>query len=198
MAYWIYNMGLAIPVSTNRLLNERKVQPLSELTKPEKTGDVTSKLVKHKVPGYTDEHASEPHTVYLAEHIMSTPVVTLTNTMNVATAQQLFAKHRFRHFPVMDESNQLLGVISDRDMWTKALNQPGKLLDQVMSTPVLSASVKTNIRDICNVMFNHHIGALPIVLEGQKEGESGVLAGMITRSDILRAMIKHGPVQLWI
>jgi acetoin utilization protein AcuB len=83
------------------------------------------------------------------------------------------------------------------------LNQPAKILDQVMSTPVLSASVKTNIREICNVMFNHHIGALPIgalpiVLEGQLEGQSGVLAGMITRSDILRAMIKHGPVQLWI
>ncbi|NQZ10485.1 MAG: CBS domain-containing protein [Algicola sp.] len=192
MAYWLYNMGLAIPVSTNRLLNERKVQPLSELTTTEQTGDVTTKAVKYKVPGYTDENASQPHTVYLAEHIMSTPVVTLFDTMNVATAQQMFAKHRFRHFPVVDESNQMLGVISDRDMWTKALNQPSKTLDHGMSKPVLSAGVKTNIREICHVMFNHHIGALPII------AENGELAGMIPRRDILGAMIKHGPVQLWI
>ena len=41
-------------------------------------------------------------------------------------------------------------------------------------------------------MFTRHIGALPITDSKNK------ILGLITRSDILRSMIKHGPIQLWI
>ncbi|NQZ12347.1 MAG: CBS domain-containing protein [Algicola sp.] len=39
--------------------------------------------------------------------------------------------------------------------------------------------------------FSQHIGSLPIVTA------DGYLQGIVTRSDILRSMIKHGPLEFW-
>jgi CBS domain-containing protein len=41
-------------------------------------------------------------------------------------------------------------------------------------------------------MFNYHLGAVPITDELEK------VVGLITRSDILRGMIKFGPTELWV
>lgn len=41
-------------------------------------------------------------------------------------------------------------------------------------------------------MFNQHIGALPIVDEKHQ------LLGLITRSDILRVIIKNEQMEFWV
>ena len=63
---------------------------------------------------------------------------------------------------------------------------------EIMSNPVLTASGDTSIHEICQVMFSQHIGALPIV------DENRLLLGLITRSDILRTVIKNETMEFWI
>ncbi len=58
--------------------------------------------------------------------------------------------------------------------------------------PVLVARPISEVRAIARVMFEEHIGAMPIV------GEAGELKGMLTRSDILRVLIAHLDFDQWV
>ncbi len=201
MTYWIYNMGLPVPVSTNQLLNERKVLPLEKLSRStalagsdeENNRSVTIVNQRHNTGYGQANEETNRKAVYYAEHIMSTKVINLPIDTPFDEAWQLFQKYKFRHFPVIDNNNKLAGIISDRDMLSFSSKNTSELtLKDIMKTPVLTASKQAFIREICQIMFNQHIGALPIT------NKAGKLEGIITRSDILRAMIKHGPVELWV
>jgi CBS-domain-containing membrane protein len=61
-----------------------------------------------------------------------------------------------------------------------------------MTTRVLTASPNTEIRQIAQVLFDEHIGTMPIIDEREH------LIGLITRSDILQALIKPAPLDLWV
>ena len=57
---------------------------------------------------------------------------------------------------------------------------------------IIYSSADTSIHEICQVMFSQHIGALPIVDEKHQ------LLGLITRSDILRVIIKNEQMEFWV
>ena len=91
-----------------------------------------------------------------------------------------------------------MGIVSDRELLEAAarLGDPGNAAGQetvgdLVEARVLTALPSTPIREIARILFEERIGAMPIV-------EYGVLVGIITRSDILRALINHAALELWI
>lgn len=60
-----------------------------------------------------------------------------------------------------------------------------------MSTPVISVEAVTDIRRIATAMLTHHINGVPVT------GELGRLVGYVSRSDVLRAIVKDPPLSLW-
>ena len=50
---------------------------------------------------------------------------------------------------------------------------------EIMSSPVVTASPSTTLKDIARLMLQHDIGAVPIV------DDQGHLAGIVTEDDIL-------------
>ena len=71
------------------------------------------------------------------------------------------------------------------------LDESQSTVASIMKTNVLTARPATEIRSVANVMFKQRIGAMPIVDEG------GKLVGILTRSDILKAVINRAPLELW-
>ncbi|MFV2031347.1 MAG: CBS domain-containing protein [Gammaproteobacteria bacterium] len=59
-----------------------------------------------------------------------------------------------------------------------------------MKSPVLTASEDTDVRYIARLFVEQRIGALPIVADGE-------LKGIVTRSDVLSAVMRHFVLQLW-
>ena len=203
MSYWIYNMGLAVPVNSDHLLVKHNVKSLKELSKTTDFDHSNESNLQQKLPaqskaitGYQQQseaqHQYEP--VNFAEQIMSTKVKYLFEHMSYLDAWGEFRQYRYRHFPVVDKNLLIVGIVSDRDMLTAAAtSNPQKIrLREIMKQPVLTASANSQIAEVCQIMFKRHIGALPITDDKNK------ILGLITRSDILRSMIKHGPIQLWI
>ncbi len=123
---------------------------------------------------------------------MSAPVITLASEASLRTAVALFREHRFRHVPVCEPSGMLVGILSDRDLLRDGVLADSALIAEVMTTPVLTAHPETVVREIARVMFEEHLGAIPIV------DVAGALVGIITRSDILRALINRAPLELWV
>lgn len=140
--------------------------------------------------------------VITAGQIMSSPVISISTNTRIGNILNLFRQNSFRHLPVVDPSGNLVGMISDRDL----LHYVGAVTDtfeirktdhnlnndvtNIMKTPVLTASTETDVRYIARLFVKQHIGALPVVKDHR-------LAGIISRTDIMRAVMSHYKLELW-
>jgi acetoin utilization protein AcuB len=149
--------------------------------------------------GYGDsEPAFEQHELKFAHEIMTSPVNSIDAQTSMSEVNSILTAKRYRHLPVVSSEQELVGLISDRDalrfnaaalIEKKDLNKVK--VSEIMVTGILTATPDTLIRDLARIMFEERIGSLPIV-----DSHLG-LVGIVTRSDILRALLKHGPLRLW-
>jgi len=188
-------------MTTGKLFKNRRVDKTDNIESTHKSvknkinpiKEDNSKLIKqsyqqieHFVP---DEH------VVFAEQIMISPVITLSPDNNVEQAFELFHQHKFRHVPVVTSEQRLEGIISDRDI-LKILGNTGdktrkNKISDVMTLKVLTASRKTDVRYITRLFVENRIGSMPVMDERK-------LVGMITRSDILNAILTHYEIEMWV
>ena len=188
-------------MTTGKLFKNRRVDKTDNIESTHKSvknkinpiKEDNSKLIKqsyqqieHFVP---DEH------VVFAEQIMISPVITLSPDNNVEQAFELFHQHKFRHVPVVTSGQRLEGIISDRDI-LKILGNTGdktrkNKISDVMTLKVLTASRKTDVRYITRLFVENRIGSMPVMDERK-------LVGMITRSDILNAILTHYEIEMWV
>ena len=145
-----------------------------------------------------DKAAVKKSTVYYVSEIMTSPVFTTTKDTSVEEVWQYFVKKNVHHMPVVSDKGDIIGILSDRDILKKLITSDGrrdgvvnKRVEDIMSTDVITASPITDIRRIAKGMLEYHIGAMPIV------DEKGSIIGIITRSDILYAVIHHPELDLW-
>ena len=101
----------------------------------------------------------------------------------------------FRHLPVVDEREKLIGMLSDRDI---RLIRPSLVFTtkdeasvQLWSISVQQAAVfdpisvkpETSLREAAELMLRWHVGGLPVVDDHEK------VVGMITYTDLLREFV---------
>lgn len=146
------------------------------------------------------EHAEEErHKVSTAKEIMPHTVFTLPGNVDLLFAWQTLQKHRIRHIPIVDDTKTLQGIISDRDIlkaWANMASEAKRTIEalqvkNIMSTRVLTGTLDTNIRDLADAMTVRRIGAIPLLNKHQH------VIGIVTRSDILRAIVHQAPIDLW-
>ena len=139
----------------------------------------------------------------VAKQIMSSPVITLTPENTIDEAKTMIIKNKFHHIPVVSISNKLIGILSDGDIFCKALTgeclpsetlnngNPQKIAD-VMIKRVLVGKVDTQIPYIAKVLIEEHISAMPII------DESKTPIGIVTRSDVLKTLLYKAPLDKWV
>ena len=125
-----------------------------------------------------------------AKQIMTSPVHTINEAELGIDVQHLFRERRFRHIPVVSKQQVLVGIVSDRDIFK--LEDPAQEVGEFMSKNVISARPEAEIREIALVLYRERIGAMPIT------NDKGHVVGIITRSDILKAVVNKAPLELWI
>lgn len=152
--------------------------------------------VRRDRPRYSPEVRDRRRAV-VAQDLMSSPVFTLVESLPIEEAEKVFRLRKFRHIPVVSASGALVGILSDRDFFWAARHpsgaerEAGDTVRERMVTNILTARPLTEIPVVAEVMITHHIGCLPIV------DERSVLVGVLTRSDILRGIVNHAPIELW-
>jgi len=138
------------------------------------------------------ERESENDSSVLAAKIMVSPVAVLTTTSLISEALELFHERKFRHVPVINAEKGLVGMVSDRDVlrYLAAQDTKSNLITEIMTTDVVSASSDTDVRYIARLFVEGRIGAMPIV-------NNRKITGILTRSDILRAVMENFHIGLW-
>ncbi len=136
--------------------------------------------------------------LYLAEQIMQRRVVTVAVDDDVARAWRTLRDKRIHQAPVLGARAGLVGVVSERDLLTALNIDAGQILESlsrrvgdVMTTPVVTATPETDIRHLAAAMLDHDVDGVPIM------DADGRLAGFVSRSDILRAVVADPPLSLW-
>ncbi|MCP4689782.1 MAG: CBS domain-containing protein [Desulfobacterales bacterium] len=112
--------------------------------------------------------------------LMSFPVWSVHAGAPMETAAMLMREKGCSGFPVVDDDENLVGVISRRD-FKKKIKKESQLQSPIkafMQTNVKTVTAKNSPRRVANLMVKHDIGRLPVVKEGK-------IIGIITRSDIM-------------
>ena len=136
--------------------------------------------------------------LYHANQIMQPQVITVSGDDDVAHSWRTLVGNQIHQAPVLDAGYRLVGIVSERNLLT-ALNVDGdgvrdvlfKKVRDVMTTPVVAATLLTDIRRIAHVMLERDVDGVPII------NETGSLVGFISRSDILRAVVTDPPLSVW-
>ncbi len=112
-------------------------------------------------------------------------LVTLTETQNLALADELLRLHRIRHLPVV-RNGKLVGLITHRDLLRAAAQRGTDPAQQplwasdVMVRDVTAVKPDTSAREAVKLMLDNKYGCLPVV------GADGELLGILTEADIVR------------
>lgn len=149
---------------------------------PEKNRDAVHTQPKSFVAPYeqqikTYEKAKKR---FYARDIMSSPVHFIQKSATINEAITIMKKFGFRHLAVLDNDENLVGMISDREFIGSS---PTFLCGEVMLKKVLVALQSASIKEIAQLMLKEKLNALPIVNDQHK------VVGMITQSDLLKFVI---------
>jgi acetoin utilization protein AcuB len=121
---------------------------------------------------------------------------TISAEESVAAAHHFMEEKNVRHLPVVDKAGKMVGLVTEEDL-VKAEPSPATLLSvweihtlldklqvkDVMVRDVITTSEDTPIEEAAHLMFEHKIGCLPVLRNGQ-------LVGIITESDMFRTFME--------
>lgn len=125
------------------------------------------------------------------EDLMTPDPRTIDIDSDLEEAVGLLLEGGFRHLPVLDASQRLVGMLSERDLrgvlganlrdWS-SLEQSrfNDVITNVMVPGAIFVRAKSRLVDILDVFTDERIGALPVL------DEHDVLVGILSYVDILR------------
>lgn len=145
----------------------------------------------------------------VADVMTRDPIVVSPETP-LKEAIQILAEKRISGLPVVDNTGQLVGVISETDlMWQESgvsppayimfldsviyLENPakydrelhkalGQTVGEVMTAEVTTTTPEKSLREAAGIMHERSVGRLPVV------DSAGTVIGILTRGDIVRVM----------
>jgi len=125
---------------------------------------------------------------------MTKSVMTIKPKDTLRHARDRLAKYRINQLPVV-VNDKLVGIVTDRDVrdaypsslrlfYGKDIDEFGDshTVEEVMTYNVVVVSPQTSLREAAQRLRRQRFGALPVV-------ENGKLVGIITRSDLLDALL---------
>ena len=103
--------------------------------------------------------------------------ITMDKDSTVKDALQVMKKNQIGGIPIINSSNELIGIVTNRDLRFQKEND--KKLSGIMTKKVVTAKAGISLDDAEKILKKHKIEKLPIV-EGKK------FVGLITYKDILK------------
>ncbi|HEX6261628.1 MAG TPA: CBS domain-containing protein [Actinomycetota bacterium] len=130
--------------------------------------------------------------------VMTTPVVTLRPETPIKEAAALLVRHGVSGAPVVDEHEQLVGIVSESDLmalettpdprsrirlprWRRV--RVPRRVEQVMTRDVVTLPERADVADAARLMLERRVKRIPVVAEGR-------VVGIVSRRDVLRLLAR--------
>ena len=134
----------------------------------------------------------------IVKDVMSTHVIAVRQSAGYKEMAAMLRDQRVSAFPVIDDDNKVIGVVSETDLLAKEALEgtvPGTLQSlprqhvrsqvngvtaaELMTKPAVTIGPDKPVTDAARLMFTMRVKRLPVV------SDDGTLIGIVTRSDVL-------------
>lgn len=138
-----------------------------------------------------------------ARDVMTNEVVTVGPDTSAKYAAEVLADRGFAALPVVDGDYQLIGIVAEADLLRDRLpadprlhlrrdenvseNPPPLLVRGVMTAGVRSVDAGADVSDIARLFVDERLRSVPVL-------EHGRLVGIVSRRDLLRALVRPDDV----
>ena len=130
----------------------------------------------------------------LAKDIMTSNPACCSPNTTLDQVAKMMVQNDCGEIPIVDTSDCVIGVITDRDIVCRVvaqgLNPAGRVADGYMTRQVVTVREETPLDDVIHTMERHQIRRVPVVRDG------GVCTGMISQADLARAAGEHDVAEL--
>jgi CBS domain-containing protein len=126
---------------------------------------------------------------------MSPRLLTIGPKTSLHDAHAMMKDNHVRRLPVVDDG-KLAGIVTLADVLQAEPSKATTLsifelnyllakvtIDEIMTHDVVTVQAAANIRDAAKIMLEHDVSGLPVL-------DGAAMVGMITESDIFRALIE--------
>jgi acetoin utilization protein AcuB len=125
------------------------------------------------------------------EDVVSENLITVKLTCPLDEAYRILKKNHFRHLPVVDEKNHIVGILSDRDFKKAMITydsghfefNPDDNLNKYMSQSLKVVPADAPLTAVVQIMLDEQISSVLI-------SKKGVISGIVTTEDILSIFLK--------
>ncbi len=114
------------------------------------------------------------------EDLMSTQVRTVSAGESAEEALATMQRERIHHLVVLQD-REVVGVVSSRDLEASGSFRQVQVVEDVMTSPAVTADRLMTVRQAANLLRGRSIGCLPVM-------DGGELAGILTITDLLELL----------
>lgn len=121
--------------------------------------------------------------------IMTTKYATLSPKQTVVSAAKILMEYRQSAAPVVNEQNELVGLMSEADCMREALiegyfNEGATLVADLMTPSPDTISPGAELSAVTETFLNNRRRLMPVI-------EADTLVGILDRQGILKALVKN-------
>jgi CBS domain-containing protein len=129
---------------------------------------------------------------------MTREVVTVGPMTSAKYAAEVMASHGYAALPVVDDDGGLIGIVAEADVLRhrvptdprlharrdeRAVPVPPQLVGEIMTADVRAVDCRADLADIARLFVDDRLRSVPVL-------ENGRLAGIVSRRDVLRALVR--------
>lgn len=146
-----------------------------------------------------------------AKDIMTEKVITVTKNTSIKELSDLFIEHKVNGFPVLDDDDQLIGIVTEKNLIEQSKNlhiptvialfdaviylESGKKFEEevqrynatqvkdIYTSNVVTVSPKDGINEIASLMADKSVHSVPVV-------EGKTILGIIGKLDVIKGLAK--------
>ena len=139
---------------------------------------------------------SEP--VYEVRDIMTRNMIYTDNQATLEDAYRLLKEHQIGQIPVVTFAKKILGLVSKKMILNLLMDDIEnsksileRKIEDIYLSEIITADPATDIRKVAKVMIDLKLDAIPIV------DESDSILGIVSKTDIIKAVSHLPKLQLW-
>ncbi|MBK7897503.1 MAG: CBS domain-containing protein [Candidatus Promineifilaceae bacterium] len=134
----------------------------------------------------------------LVRNWMTQDVITVKPQTTLPEAHQIMMDEEIRRLPVVDDHNNLVGIVTLGDVrgaqpspatslsiWELNYLLSSLTVEKIMTPKPMTIHPDATIGDAARTMLEHRVSGIPVV------DKAGKLAGIITESDIFSMVVVH-------
>lgn len=205
----IYNNGsVGFRSTADNLYNLKNVEALSESRLKPDEGFIQDFTNAQKEQKNLNENAintykkmanidtTEP--VYHVQDIMTQECIYINNQSTILNAYNVLKEHKVSQIPVVSFGKKIVGMINKKIILNLLMDDIDnskyvldKKIEDIYLNEVITADPISDIRRVAKVMIDFKLDAIPIV------DENDILVGIVSKTDIIKAVSYIPRLQLW-